>query len=112
MQKSRVSIDDEVDFKEGLLKFSDSLFASSSAESDQVFITETHTLAILETLKGDKFLMSPNTLQVSPTGHIIGCHVQKTMMAAWRWDKTSQPCIKSPTKEELSVIKTFGTLQG
>jgi hypothetical protein len=64
MQKSRVQIDDEVDFKEGLLKFSESLFASTSADHDQIIITETQTLAILETLKSEKFFMSPNTLQV------------------------------------------------
>ena len=29
-------------------------------------------------------------------------------MAAWRWDKTSQPCLKSPVKEELSVVKMLG----
>ena len=31
-------------------------------------------------------------------------------MAAWRWDKTSQPAFKSPTKEELSVVRIFGQL--
>ena len=112
MQKSRVQIDDEVDFKEGLLKFSDSLIASTSANHDQIIITETSTLAILETLKSDKFFISPNTLQVSETGHIVGSHIQKTTMAAWRWDKTAGPCIKSPTKEELSVVKMVGTCQG
>jgi hypothetical protein len=29
-------------------------------------------------------------------------------MAAWRWDKTSQPILKSPIKEELAVVKMFG----
>ena len=112
MQKSRTSVEDELNFQEGLLKFSDSLIASTSAECDQVCVWETATLAPLETFKSEKFYMSANTLQVSPTGHVIGSHVQKTTMAAWRWDKTSQPCLKSPTKEELSVVKMFGSMQG
>jgi hypothetical protein len=33
------------------------------------------------------------------------------MMAAWRWDKTREPCIRSPLKEELTVLKMFGSAQ-
>ena len=86
--------------------------ASTSSENGQVCIWETHTRALLETFKSDKFYISPNTLQVSPTGFILGTHVQKTTLAAWRWDKTSQPLLKSPTKEELSAVRTCTNLQG
>ena len=50
------------DFSEGLLKFSDSLIASSSSENGQVCVWETQTLAPLESFKSDKFFVSPNTL--------------------------------------------------
>ena len=69
-------------------------------------------MAPLENFKSEKFFISPNTLQVSHTGYLVGCHIQKTTLAAWRWEKTSQPCLKSPTKEELSVVRMFGSLQG
>jgi len=52
--------------------------------------------------------VSPNTLAVNPTGYLLASHAQKTTMAAWRWDKTSQPILKSPIKEELAVVKMFG----
>ena len=103
---------DLASFEEGLLKFSDSLIASTSSENGQVCIWETKTLAPLESFMSDKFFVSPNTLQVSPTGFILGNHVQKTTLAAWRWDKTSQPILKSPTKEELSVVRLCSNLQG
>jgi hypothetical protein len=77
------------DFEEGLLKFSNSLMASTSSESGEVCIWETQTLAPLESFKSEKFFVSPNTLQVTPTGFIVGTHVQKTTLATWRWDKTS-----------------------
>ena len=32
-------------------------------------------------------------------------------MATWRWDKTSQPILKSPTKEELSVVRLCSNFQ-
>jgi len=54
------------DFEEGLLKFSNSLMASTSSENGEVCIWETQTLAPLETFKSDKFFVSPNTLQVTP----------------------------------------------
>lgn len=41
----------------------------------------------------------------------MGTHVQKTMMAAWRWDKTREPVLRSPLKEELTVLKMFGSAQ-
>ena len=69
-------------------------------------------MAPLETFKSDKFYVSPNTLQVSPTGFILGTHMQKTTLAAWRWDKTSQPILKSPTKEEMTVVRLLSNLQG
>ncbi len=93
------------EFETNLLKFSDSLMASTSSDNSQIYVWETGTLAVLESFKSDKFFMSPNTLQASPTGFILGTHVQKTTLAAWRWDKTSQPILKSPTKEELSVAR-------
>jgi len=100
------------DFETSLLKFSDSLMASTSSENGQIYVWETQTLAPLETFKSDKFYVSPNTLQASPTGIVLGTHVQKTTLAAWRWDKTSQPILKSPTKEELSVVRMCCNSQG
>lgn len=44
-------------------------------------------------------------------GYIVGTHVQKTMMAAWRWDKTREPVLRSPVKEEMTVLKMFGSSQ-
>ena len=88
-----------------LLKFSDSLMVSSSSDNAQVCVWETQTLAPLETFKSDKFFVSPNTLQASPNGFLLGTHLQKTTLAAWRWDKTSQPILKCPTKEEFSVVR-------
>jgi len=52
--------------------------------------------------------VSPNTLAVNIAGYLVASHMQKTTMAYWRWDKTSQPCLKAPIKEELSVLKMFG----
>ena len=98
------------DFSETLLRFSDSLIASTSSQSGQVCVWETQTLAPLESFKSEKFFVSANTLQASATGFILGTHVQKTTLAAWRWDKTSQPILKSPTKEELSVVRTCSNL--
>jgi len=48
---------------------------------------------------------------VDSAGYIVGTHVQKTMMAAWRWDKTREPVLRSPLKEELTVLKMFGSAQ-
>ena len=99
-------------FESEMLKFSDSLIISSSSESGQICVWETQTLAPLESFKSDKFFVSPNTLQASSTGFILGSHLQKTTMAAWRWDKTSQPILKSPTKEEFSVMRMSCNAQG
>ena len=63
------------EFEASLLKFSDSLIASTSSENGELVVWETQTLAPLESFKSDKFFMSPNTLQVSPTGFILGTHV-------------------------------------
>ena len=62
-------------FKEGALKFSDSLIASTSEKLDAVFIWEPSTLAPLETLSGDKFLVHSNTLAADPSGYVVGTHV-------------------------------------
>jgi len=62
-------------------------------------------------LSGDKFLVHSNTLAVDPSGFAVGTHVQKTMLAAWRWDKTREPTLRSPLKEELSVLRMFGSTQ-
>ena len=86
--------------------------ASSSSENGQVCVWETQTLAPLETFKSDKFFVSPNTLQASPTGFIVATHIQKTTLAAWRWNKTSQPILKCPTKEEFSVVRMCSNAQG
>jgi len=48
---------------------------------------------------------------VDSAGYIVGTHVQKTMMAAWRWDKTREPVLRSPVKEEMTVLKMFGSSQ-
>ncbi len=63
------------EFETNLLKFSDSLMASTSSDNSQIYVWETGTLAVLESFKSDKFFMSPNTLQASPTGFILGTHV-------------------------------------
>ena len=63
------------EFEASLLKFSDSLIASTSSENGEVVVWETQTLAPLESFKSDKFFMSANTLQVSPTGFLLGTHV-------------------------------------
>lgn len=99
---------EEVNFREGLLRFSDSLIASTSTESDQILVWESQTLAPLEQLKSDKFIVAPNTLQADYRGFVLGSHLQKTTLAAWKWDKPSQPCLRSPTKEELSVVRLIG----
>jgi len=91
------------------LKFSDSLVASTSAENDQILLWESSTLAPLETFRSDKFYISPNTLTINPAGYVLASHMQKTTLAAWRWDKTSQPILKSPIKEELAVMKMYST---
>jgi len=96
-------------FKEGALKFTDSLVASTSEKSDSIIVWEPSTLAPIEIFAGDKFLVHSNTLQVDPAGYIVGTHVQKTMMAAWRWDKTREPVMRSPLKEELTVMRMFGS---
>lgn len=95
-------------FEDSLLKFTDSLIASTSAESDQILIWEAGTLAPLETFRSDKFFVSANTLAVNTSGYVFASHLQKTTMAFWRWDKPSLPCLKSPIKEELSCVKMFG----
>ena len=96
-------------FKEGACKFTDSLVASTSDKSDSIIVWEPTTLAPIEIFSGDKFLMHQNTLAVDPTGYIVGTHVQKTMLGAWRWDKTREPYMRSPLKEELSVLRMFGS---
>ena len=108
-QKESVSADNSVlpAFEDSLLKFSNSLIASTSAENDQILLWESATLAPLETFRSDKFFVSPNTLAINHSGFLLASHAQKTTMAVWRWDKTSQPILKSPIKEELSVLKMF-----
>ena len=103
---------EEQGFREGLLRFSDSLIASTSTESDQILVWESQTLAPLEQLKSDKFIVGPNTLQADYKGFVVGSHIQKTTLAAWKWDKPSQPCLRSPTKEELSVVRLVGNSCG
>jgi hypothetical protein len=98
-------------FQEGACKFSNSLIASTSDKCDTIFVWEPSTLAPLETFAAEKFFIHSNTLQVDAQGYLVGTHVQKTMMAAWRWDKTREPCIRSPLKEELTVLKMFGSSQ-
>jgi hypothetical protein len=51
------------------------LIASTSEKLDAVFIWEPSTLAPLETLSGDKFLVHSNTLAVDPAGYVVGTHV-------------------------------------
>lgn len=96
-------------FEDGLLKFSDCLVASTSSACDQIFVWEPATMAPLETFKSDKFLCAANTLNVQRDGHMFASHVSKTTMAAWRWDRTREPCLRSPLKEETTVLKAFGT---
>lgn len=97
-------------FQSGLLKFSDSLIVSTSATSDQISIWEPHTLAPLETFKSDKFFAAPNTLSADRDGHITATHLQKTTLAAWRWDQTREPIIRSPLKDEVTAMRVVGAI--
>lgn len=67
-------------------------------------------MAPLEFFKSDKFYIAPNTLSVERDGHLIGSHLQKTTLAAWRWDQTREPVLRSPVKEEVTVLRTFGQI--
>ena len=89
----------------GLVHAGPSITITSLTDCIAFFLASWTALAPLESLKSDKFFIGPNTLQVNPTGFIVATHIQKTTMAAWRWDKTSQPVLKSPTKEELTAVK-------
>ena len=60
--QSRAEAGEEPDFAEGLLKFSDSLIASTSCTCDQICVWESNTLAPLEQFKAEKFYISQNTL--------------------------------------------------
>ena len=67
-------------------------------------------MAPLEVFKSDKFFVSPNTLSVERDGHIFGSHLQKTTLAAWRWDQTREPILRSPLKDEVTALRVFGQI--
>ena len=62
-------------FTEGILKFTDCLIASTSAQNSAIFVWEPATMAPLETLKSDNFFVASNTLNVQRDGHIFGSHI-------------------------------------
>jgi hypothetical protein len=84
--------------------------AITSATCDQISILEVATMAPLEFFKSDKFFVAPNTLAVERDGHLIGTHLQKTTLAAWRWDQAREPILRSPVKDEVTVLRTFGQI--
>lgn len=58
--------------------------------------------------KSDKFFVAPNTLSVERDGHIIASHLQKTSLAAWRWDQAREPILRSPLKDEVTALRVVG----
>jgi len=90
--------------EDSLMKFSDTIIASTSSEHEEICFWEPRTLAPYEPLMEKKFVAAPNTLQVSSSSHIIAAHSQKTTLSAWRWDK-KDPVLRFPLKDVTSCLR-------
>ena len=102
----------EKSFDDALLKFTDSMVASTSAGSEQIQIWEPKTLAPYEPIgdKNDKkFKVAEKTLSLSPNGWIWAAQATKNIMTVWRWDK-KEPTLRFPLKEQLSVFKVHNDI--
>eukprot|EP00347_Sterkiella_histriomuscorum_P001718 403370949 len=94
-----------------LIKFSDLLIASTSAQHDEINFWEPKTLAPYEPMVDKKFFAAQNTLCVNSANYIMASHQNKTTLTAWRWDK-KEAFLRFPLKEELAVLKQTDAFNG
>jgi len=94
-------------FNEGVVKFTDSLIASTSSEGEQIMVWEPKTLAPYEPIFENKFIPGANTLNVNSSNFVWACHAHKSIMNVWRWDK-KEPLMRFPLREQLTCFKTAG----
>lgn len=92
-------------FKDSVIKFSDSLIASTSSSSEDIQIWEPKTLAPYEPISDSKFVVGENALCINSNNFIYAGHSQKHIMNVWQWDK-KEPLLRFPLRDQLSVFKT------
>jgi len=88
-------------FDDAIMKFGDSMIASTSAAGEEIQVWEPKTLAPYESIKDTndkKFKVAEKTLCADPNGWIWASHQMKNIMSVWRWDKREQ-VIRFPLKE-------------
>ena len=88
-------------FNESLIKFTDSLVVSTSANSEELQVWEPKTLAPYEPILDQKFYAAENCVSVNSNNFIWAAHAQKSIMNVWRWDK-KDPLLRFPLREPLS----------
>lgn len=85
-------------FQESVMKFTDSLIASTSAQSESIQVWEPKTLAPYQPIGDSKFVAGQETLQLSSLNYIWAAHSNKNIMCVWRWDK-KEPLLRFPLKD-------------
>ena len=85
-------------FQEQILKFTDSLIVSSSANSEEIQVWEPKTLDPYGSIRDNKFVAAANTLQACSQNYVWAWQASKNIMSVWRWDK-KEPILRFPLRE-------------